>query len=104
MVARRRTTRSELLDLGVRLDLRYDAERDIVSFANVLLVLCDGAWRAVELFDCSHGDRNDRHRYDRDGCKHPPVIFHHGTAAEGYRTSMRLIYDEYERMIERWAA
>lgn len=83
---------------------RYDIERDVVLFANVLVVLVDGEWRTVELFDCSHGDRNDHHRYDRDGYKHPATVFHYGTAAEAYRTSLVLIETEFERMIERWQA
>lgn len=81
---------------------RWTTEADIVRYANVLVVFDEGLWQAVELFDCSHGERNDRHRYDRDGWKQPPETFHLGTPAEGYRTSMRLIRDDFEGMIERW--
>lgn len=102
MVVRRRKERDEELSPGVGLLTRYEIERDIVRFANVLMVLDGGEWRTVDLFDCSHGDSNDHHRYDRDGYKHPAVVFHHGTPAEAYRTSMLLIKTEFRRMIERW--
>lgn len=104
MVVRRRNEHEEQLGDGVWLVRRWDTERDIVSFANALVVEVDGERRTVELFDCTHDDVNDHHRYDRDGYKHPAVTFHFGTPAEGYRTSMWLIREEFERMIERWEA
>ena len=103
MVARRtHIFTSRLVPGQVALRSRRISEVDIIGYANVLVVRVDGAWRSVELFDCTHGDRNDRHRYDFDGYRHPAEVFHLGTPAEGYRTSMRLIRSEYERMIERW--
>lgn len=82
--------------------VRHDAEIDVVAFAVVLVVELDGVARPVELFDCSHAGRNDRHRYTLDGEKGPAVHFHEGTAAEAYRSSLLLIQSSYERMIERW--
>lgn len=73
MVVRRRHTFEIELDDGVEMRCRYDAERDVVAFAN-------------------------------DGYKHAAEVFHHGTPAEAYRSSMRLSWDEFERMIQRWDA
>lgn len=102
MVVRRRHAFSERLASDTRMRCRWETERDIVSFANVLVVKIAGEWRTVDLFDCTHHDRNDHHRYDFDGYKHPATAFHHGTPAEAHRTSMRLIRTEFERMIDRW--
>jgi hypothetical protein len=104
MVVRRRKRWEVELAPDVKIRCRYDIEQDIVAFANVLVASVDGEWRTVELFDCTHGDRNDHHRYDSDGYKYPAVVFHHGTPAEAYRTSMLLITPEFRRMIERWQA
>jgi hypothetical protein len=68
----------------------------------MLLAEVDGAWRTVVLFDCTHGDRNDRHRYSYDGVKGPAVIFHHGTPSEAMNDAIHLIRTTHERMIDRW--
>jgi len=73
-----------------------------VSFAAILVAEADGRWQPVALFECSHGDRSDYHRYDRDGVKGPAQPFHRGTPAEAYRAAVALIVAEHERMIERW--
>jgi hypothetical protein len=77
-------------------------ERDVVSYAVTLLAEIDGEWRTVVVFDCSHGDRNDRHRYTFDGVKGPAEIFHHGTPSEAMNDAIDLIDESHERMIERW--
>lgn len=102
MVVRRRHTFDERLALGVKMRCRWETERDIVTFANVLVVQVDGEWRTADLFDCTHEGCNDHHRYDFDGYKHPATTFHHGMPAEAHRSSMRLIRSEFGRMIERW--
>ncbi len=102
MPPRRRYERDEFLTLGVEMRCRWDVERDIVSFAVVLVAMTDGRWTPVELFDCSHGDRNDRHRYTIDGGKGPAEPFHHGSPSEAYRAAIDLIQIDFERMIERW--
>jgi hypothetical protein len=102
MVARRRKGYIERLDAGVRLHCRYDIERKVVSYANALVIKVDGAEVTTDLFDCTHGDRNDHHRYGRDGSKRPAVVFHHGTPNEACDTSLRLIKRDFRRMIERW--
>jgi hypothetical protein len=102
MITRRRRSFIEPLDEGVRLHCRYDIERRIVSFANALVVQVNGVECTTDLFDCTHGDRNDHHRFTRDGIKQPPVVFHHGTPNEACDTSLRLIKRDFRRMIERW--
>lgn len=84
--------------------IRWDLERDVVAFAIVLVTLVDNRWEPVALFDCSHGERSDWHRYDRDGRKGPAEPFHHGTPAEAYRAAIELIRTDHERMIEIWRA
>ena len=81
---------------------RWETERDVVRFAVVLLTRSHGAWQTVELFDCSHDGRNDRHRYSHDGVKGPAEVFHHGTPGEAMRDAFDLIRSSHERMIERW--
>ena len=69
----------------------------------MLLAEVDETWRTVVLFvDCTHGDRNDRHRYSYDGVKGPAVIFNHGTPSEAMNDTIHLIRTDHERMIERW--
>ncbi len=80
----------------------WETEHDVVRFAVVLLARLDGAWQTVELFDCSHDDRNDRHRYHRDGTKGAAETFHRGTPGEAMRAAFDLIRTDFERMIERW--
>jgi hypothetical protein len=102
MPPRRVHQRQEPLDFGVRLFARWETERDVVAFAVMLLVELDDAWHTVVLFDCSHADRNDRHRYTFDGDKGPAETFHRGTPAEAMRDAIDLIRTTHERMIERW--
>jgi hypothetical protein len=66
------------------------------------LVDDDRDWRSVELFDCSHGDRNDRHRYDAEGGKGQAQTFQPSAPAEAMRDAIDLIRSDYARMIERW--
>lgn len=102
MPPRRVHERDDLIDLDVRLYARWETERDVVRFAVLLLVWADEAWRPVELFDCSHGERNDRHIYAVDGTKGPARTFHHGTPGEAMRAATGLILTDYRRMIDRW--
>ena len=87
---------------GARLVVRWKTEGDVVAFAVTLLAEAQGAWRTVVLFDCSHEDRNDRHRYSLDGVKGPAEAFHHGTPSEAMNDAIDLIEANHERMIERW--
>jgi hypothetical protein len=87
---------------GARYIARWETERDVVSFAVVLLTEIGDAWRTVVLFDCTHGDRNDRHRFSFDGVKGPAETFHRGMPGEAMRDAIGLIRAGYERMIERW--
>lgn len=45
---------------------RYDTERNVVLFANVLLVLVEGEWRTVELFDSRDPRRGISHIFGVD--------------------------------------
>ncbi len=83
---------------------RWVTERDVVRFAVILLCEVAGTWQTVELFDCSHGDRNDRHRYSFDGVKGPAEVYHQGTPGEAMRAAFDLIRTEHGRMIDRWRA
>lgn len=87
---------------GIRYLVRWETERDVVRYAVTLLAEVDGVWRTVVVFDCSHDDRNDRHRYSFDGVKGPAVIFHHGTPSEAMNDAIALIKADHERIIERW--
>jgi hypothetical protein len=75
MPTRRVHERFERLGYETRMYARWETERDVVRFAVILLARSDGAWQTVELFDCSHDGRNDRHRYSYDGVKGPPETF-----------------------------
>jgi hypothetical protein len=100
-VRRERSWEDELRP-GVEILVRYETERVVVRFAVLLRVLVDDVWRPVELFDCSHGDRNDRHRYTQGGVKLPAHVFHHGTPGEAMNTAVVLTRRNHERMIEAW--
>ncbi len=82
--------------------VRWEIERDVLRFAVTLPARVDGAWRTVVVFDCSHDDRNDRHRYSYDGVKGVAVTFHHGTPSEAMRDAIDSIRADHERIIERW--
>jgi len=90
------------LEPGVRLFVRWVTERDVVSYAVMLLVEVDGIWQTVVLFDCSHDDRNDRHRYTSEGVKGPAETFHFGTPSEAMNDAIDLIKKSYGRMIALW--
>ncbi|MDO8188282.1 hypothetical protein Q5424_18045 [Conexibacter sp. JD483] len=102
MVARREKGFTSDLADGVELHCRYEIEHKVVSYANTLVIEVDGRKFTTDLFDCTHGDRNDHHRYGLDGAKQPAVVFHHGTPNEACDTSLRLIKRDFRRMIERW--
>lgn len=101
MPPRRERSYEEILGRN-RMIVRWEIERDVVRFAVTLLASVDGVWRTVVVFDCSHGDRNDRHRYSHDGVKGPAVTFHHGTPGEAMNDAIDLIRADHERIIERW--
>lgn len=101
MPPRRRHEWDDDLGSDGRILVRWETERVVVGYAVMLLAQVDG-WRTVVLFDCTHGDRNDRHRYSYEGIKRPAVIFHHGTPGEAMNDAIRLIRLDYERMIEQW--
>ncbi len=82
--------------------MRWEAERDVVRFAVTLVARVDEGWRTVVVFDCSHGDRNDRHRHTFDGVKRPAETFHLGTPSEAMNDAIDLIKAGHKRMIERW--
>jgi hypothetical protein len=102
MPPRRRHTWDDTLGTEGRILVRWETERAVVSFAVLLLANVDGIWRTVVLFDCTHGERNDRHRYSFDGVKGAAVIFHYGSPGEAMNDAIRLIRSDHERMIERW--
>lgn len=85
-----------------RIIVRWESERDVVRFAVMLVARVDETWRTVIVFDCSHGDRNDRHRHTFDGVKGPAETFHQGTPGEAMRDAIRLIWTDHRRMIGRW--
>jgi len=93
---------SDRLGADGKILVRWEAERDVVGYAVMLLAEVDGEWRTVVLFDCSHGDCNDLHRYSYEGVKGPAVIFHQGTPGEAMNDAIHLIRADYEGMIERW--
>jgi hypothetical protein len=97
-----RHIRTEVLAHDVRMEVRWDKERDIVKFAVLLQLRTSGGWQNVELYDCSHSGENDRHRYSREGVKGEAENFHDGTPAEAFRAAVSLIRDNYERMIDQW--
>lgn len=82
--------------------VRWETERDVVRFAVMLLAAVGNTWRTVVLFDCSHDDRNDRHRYTFDGVKGQAETFHRGTPGKAMRDATHLIRTDYRRMIEQW--
>jgi hypothetical protein len=102
-MVRRRAQRYETR-LGPRgkMIVRWEIERDVVRYAVTLVAEVDDAWRTVVVFDCSHDDRNDRHRYTFHGVKGPAETFHHGTPSEAMNDAISLIRAEHRRMIERW--
>jgi hypothetical protein len=102
MPPRRRHGWTDDLGSDSRIIVRWETERVVVTFAVMLLARVDDTWRTVVLFDCTHGDRNDRHRYSYDGVKAPAVIFHHGAPGEAMNDAIDLIRSTYEGMIERW--
>jgi hypothetical protein len=102
MPPRRVQTYEKDLVPGARYVVRWADERDVVSYAVTLLAQVGGSWRTVVLFDCTHGDRNDRHRYTFDGVKGPAETFHHGTPSEAMNDAIDLIKATHERMIDGW--
>ncbi len=101
MPPRRRHTWDDDLGIDSRILVRWETKRDVIGYAVMLLAEVDGEWRTVVLFDCTHGERNDRHRYSFDGVKGAAVI-HYGTPSEAMNDAIDLIQADYERMIERW--
>lgn len=105
IVTRRRTYQGwrEILDVDVQMDVSWTVEGPHVRSFSVVLIVTEGnVDKTVRLYDCSHADRNDMHRYTFEGVKEPPENFHYGTPAEAMRLAMDLIRGGYREMIESW--
>jgi hypothetical protein len=92
-----------VLDHDVQMLVRLDVERrEVVKFMVLLQVHERGQWRNVQMFDCSHEGKIDRHRYSREGDKGPAENFHGGRVSEAFKEARELIRSDFERMIREW--
>ena len=95
--------RERLNDAGkVLLDVHFETRRrTVTTYAVVLLLDEDGAWKTVRVYDGAHG-QNEMHRHTRSGGKHAPTVFHAGTLGEGMRAAIDDCRHGYREMIEGW--
>lgn len=75
--------------------------RPIARYAVVLLVLVDGVWEEVRLFD-NHLDGHHMHRYTRSEGKQPPEAFHPGPANAAIAAAIAHLKAHWEAIIESW--
>jgi hypothetical protein len=102
MVRTHETSYRDRLDTDVAMDVRFLTRgASVIDYAIVLLVRERGLWRAVRVYDNTHGV-NDMHRYNRDGVKQPAETFHHGSAGEAMQTALDTVRGGYSETIESW--
>ena len=75
--------------------------RPIARYAVVLLVLVDGVWEEVRMFD-NHLDDHHMHRYTRSEGKQPPEAFHPGPANAAIPAAIAHLKAHWEAIIESW--
>jgi hypothetical protein len=92
------------LETGIAMAVRFVTEEgDLVRYSVVLLAAESGEFRAVRVFDNSHGP-HDMHRYTRGGEKLAAEVFHRGSASEAMNAALRLVRSRWRGMVEAWRA
>lgn len=90
------------LDSDVAVDVRFLRRRsELIEYAVVLLARECGQWRAVRVYDNSHGG-HDMHRYNREGVKQAAESFYRGYASEALQSAIGAVHSGYGEMIESW--
>lgn len=101
-LAPRETSYRDALRDGMDIDVRFLRQRrTVVDYVVVLLVYECERWRAVRVYDNSHGTHHV-HRYNRDGVKQLPECVHQGSAGEALRSAIEAVRSGYTEMIESW--
>jgi hypothetical protein len=82
--------------------VRYSRSgRPTTRYAVVLLVLVDGVWEEVRLFD-NHLDDHHMHRYTRSGGKQPPEAFHPGPTNAAMPAAIEHLKTHWEAIVRSW--
>jgi hypothetical protein len=90
------------IELAEDVIIRYSwSGRPIARYAVVLLVLVDGVWEEVRLFD-NHLDDHHMHRYTRLQGKQPAETFHPGPANAAIPAAIEHLKANSEAIIESW--
>jgi hypothetical protein len=94
----------QAVDIGLAdgVIIRYSwSGRPIARYAVVLLVLVDGVWEEVRLYD-NHLDDHHMHRYTRSQGKQPPETFHSGPVNAAIAAAIAHLKAHWEAIIESW--
>ena len=75
--------------------------RPIESYSVVLLLLADGAWHTVRVYD-NHLGVHHMHRYTSSGGKQGPETFHAGTTNEAIAAAIAHLKIHWPAIIQSW--
>jgi hypothetical protein len=90
------------IELADGVVVRYSRSgRPIARYAVVLLVLVDGVWEEVRLFD-NHLDNHHMHRYTRLEGKQPSETVHSGPVNAAIAAAIAHLKAHSEAIIESW--
>jgi len=73
----------------------------VMGYSVVLLVLREGDWHTVRVYDNAHG-ANEMHRYTLAECKQAAEPVHAGEPGEAMRATRDEVLAGYEKMLEAW--
>jgi hypothetical protein len=75
--------------------------RPIERYAVVLLLLVDGAWQTVRVYD-NHLGTHHMHRYTANGGRQDPERFHGGTTNEAIAAAIAHLKAHWQAIIQSW--
>jgi hypothetical protein len=75
--------------------------RPIERYSVVLLVLIDGSWQTVRVYD-NHQGTNHMHRYTSTSGRQGPEAFHAGTTSEAIPAAIAHLRAHWEAIIQSW--
>jgi len=73
----------------------------IERYSVVLLVLEEGDWQTIRVYD-NHRGTHHMHRYTRKGGKEPETAFHDGPTNEAIPAAIAHLKAHWEAIIESW--
>jgi hypothetical protein len=92
------------IDIPLASDVKVQfnqAGRPIERYSVLLMLLMDGAWQTIRLYD-NHLGTHHIHRYTRSGGKQDPGACHSGTTNEAIPAAIAHLKGHWQAIIQSW--